>query len=67
MLTQCDGTKNTMIEVQNKQAQLWLGDRTFRQLALKVWKLGAVALKQVDEAVKKAHGVHEFLQALPPS
>lgn len=43
-LIQCYGTENAMTEAQNELALLWLGNRTFQQVALKVQQLVAVAL-----------------------
>lgn len=55
-----------MMEAQDKLAQLWLGDQTFRQLALKVQQLVSVEVQGADEMEEEAHRVQAFLQALPP-
>lgn len=53
-----------MAEAQDGLAQLRLGNRTFKQLALWVQHLVSMAPHRVNETVQEAHGVHAFLQAL---
>lgn len=53
-----------MAEAEDKLARLCFGDRTFKQLALRVQRLVSVTLQWTNKAVQEAHGVPTFLQAL---
>lgn len=63
-LIQGYGTDDQVAEAQDELAQLCLGDRTFKQLPLRVQHLVSEALPGTSKTVQEAHGVHPFLQAL---
>lgn len=58
---QCYGSVNAMLEAQDGQVCLQLGDRMLCQLVIRVQELVAVAFKGVDEAVRESYGVNVFL------
>lgn len=55
-----------MLEAQDEQAHLHLGDRMFCQLAIRVQQLVPVAIKVANEAVHESCGINAYLEAPHP-